>query len=138
MQIKLPVDVHLAVGNDGKMILLIGGLMKSVKPDELRDVLSEKQMKQRGKRAAEEAPALTKNGKKLGRPRKDAKQKPAKAKANAASSNSVQRRLANGTCAWCDNKPAKGKKLCANHLVGARKAAEAARVAKACSPKKAA
>lgn len=37
------------------------------------------------------------------------------------SADSRARRRAAGLCSWCDNKPVEGKKLCANHLVGARK-----------------
>ncbi len=114
MQIKLPVDVHLAVGDDGKMLLLIGGLIHSCKPEELADVLSSKPLKLRGKRR--------------GRPPKssEAEKKPS----GQHSSSAVKKRLAKGLCAWCDHRPVKGKKLCSNHLVGARKAAEAARIAK--------
>ncbi len=38
-----------------------------------------------------------------------------------APSSMLQKRKAKGLCAWCDNKPVEGKKLCADHLVGARK-----------------
>ncbi len=123
MQLKLPVDVHLAVGDDGKMMLLIGGLIKPVKPDELRDVLREKPLKR--KRSSEEPrePKLTANGKTIGRPRKAKGPIPSSADAR-------KRRAAKGLCSWCDNKPVKGKKICADHLVGARKAAEKARLSK--------
>lgn len=113
MQIKLPVDVHLAVGDDGKMLLLIGGLIRPCRPEELADVLSSKPLNHKKREPK----------KKLGRPPKE---KPT----NNHSADSRKKRSAKGLCSWCDNKPAKGKKLCTNHLVGARKAAEAARVAK--------
>ncbi len=44
-----------------------------------------------------------------------------RAKVEASSASMVRRRKAKGLCAWCDNRPAEGKKLCADHLVGARK-----------------
>ena len=37
------------------------------------------------------------------------------------SASAVHKRRAKGLCAWCDNRPVEGKKLCTDHLVGARK-----------------
>jgi hypothetical protein len=142
MQLHLPVDVHLAVGSDGKMHLIVGGLIKPCNSEDLTQILRGEPLKQGRKKPTELRPQklaskpersqrLNKNSKPLLKAKKEELSTQERAaKANMASANAVKRRRAKGQCAWCTDKPVKGKKLCTNHLVGARKVAQAARISK--------
>ena len=100
MNLKLPGDVHLAVGDDGSLMLLVGGFVAKLKADELADVM-------RGK--------ALKNG-----PRKARSSKPAaKAELPFAEKRAKHAKAMNkkGLCTWCGEKAKPGKKLCGSHLL---------------------
>lgn len=94
-QIKLPVDVHLAVGSDG-MMLVIGGLILKTSAAQLEEVLMEKPLKN-------------------GRRKAKVKEKPS-AKGTKASSDKAAERRAAGLCRFCSKKATKGKRVCKEHL----------------------
>ncbi len=101
MNLKLPVDVHLAVGEDGSMMLLTGGHAAKLKPDELADVLRGKPLK---------------NGPRLPKP---AAKPIAKAELTFAEKRAKHAKAMNkkGLCTWCGEKAKPGKKLCGSHLL---------------------
>lgn len=45
MNLKLPVDVHLAVAHDGTFALLVGGLDVTIKPTDLSTVMGGKPLR---------------------------------------------------------------------------------------------
>jgi hypothetical protein len=60
MNLKLPVDVHLAVSPDGSLALLVGGLDVAIKPTDLPSLMSAKPMRN--------GPRTFASGKRMGRP----------------------------------------------------------------------
>lgn len=104
MNWKLDVDVHVAAGSDG-MMLVVGGLIRPLTGQELESILSGKPLKQ-GKRAR--APKKT-------------RMSPASHKRMAsAAKEAFAKKAAAGICVWCEKKAASGKRLCAEHLKQAR------------------
>ncbi len=99
MNLKLPVDVHLAVGNDGSLMLLVGGFVTKLKADELADVMRGKPLK---------------NG-----PRKLGSKAKPKAELTFAEKRAKHAKVMNkkGLCTWCGEKAKPGKKLCGSHLL---------------------
>lgn len=99
MNLKLPVDVYLGVGEDGSMMLLVGGYVAKIKPDELADVLRGKQLKNGPRPSVKKA-----------KPRAELSFAEKRAKHAAA-------RNKKGLCTWCGEKAKPGKKLCGSHLL---------------------
>jgi len=100
MNLKLPdVDVFLTVGDDGTLMLLVGGFATRLKPDELADVLRGKKLK---------------NG-----PRPSVKKAKPKAELSFAEKRAKHAAARNkkGLCTWCGEKAKPGKKLCGSHLL---------------------
>lgn len=96
MDLKLPVDVHVASGNDG-LALVIGGLILPLTAAQLAEVLGAGEPIAQGKR------------------RKEVKPSP------AADPLTAWRRAKekSGLCAWCPkdkpSKALKGRRLCRRH-----------------------
>lgn len=105
MNLKLPVDVHLAVGADGSFALLVGGLDVTIKPTDLPSLMAGKPLTN-GPRTR--GPGVFPSGKRMGRP-------PTK------------------MCRYGDAKAVPGKKLCHKHQLVAVKSAAKARAAKKAS-----
>jgi hypothetical protein len=114
MQLKLPVDVHLAVGDDGSFALVVGGLIVPISSDDFAKIVRNKPLENGRRKKASTISVAAAAAPKVSKPTTDWRAK----------------RRAKGLCSWCDRKPAPGKKLCEQHLSGARKAAKNARVAK--------
>lgn len=99
MNLKLPVDVHLAVGDDGSLMLLVGGFVVKLKAEQLADVMRGKALKN-GPRASSSKPV-------------------AKAELTFAEKRARHAKARNrqGLCTWCGEKAKPGKKLCGSHLL---------------------
>lgn len=120
MQIQLPVDVHLAVGPNGKMVLLVGGLIRPCSSEDLAQILRSEPLKRSRKRInpQEETHTLS--------------EEPMSPQARVMSE-----RAKKGLCIRCEHKIVKGKKLCKHHLSLAQKhMADARAKIKRTSPKK--
>jgi len=122
MDWKLNVDVHVAAGDDG-MMLVVGGLIRPLSGGELEEILRGKPLKN-GRRKQ------SKEGKKPA-------SKPAAKDAGDKQTAWRKKKAKAGLCQWCPSskprKAAPGKRLCKEH---AQQASE--RIADARAQRKAA
>ncbi len=112
MQVKVPVDVHVAVGDDGQMMLVVGGLIRRISGDEFVAVMSSKPLANGRRREPAPKPAPTKAAGYVGGPHPKE------------------------GCRFCGKKRAPGKKVCPTHLAIALKSIKRARAAKQARRKK--